>query len=213
MWSIPPPPWMMWLWLDVKCGGYYPLPPQMKCLSLDVKCGRYPTPHPIGSWELKWHVWCGDVEEDLSPIGHQQLRGEVTCNVEEDPVGHQELRVEVTCPTWWCIREPTPHWPSAVESWSDMCCVEDVPPTPIGHQQLRVEVTCVMWRIPHWPSTVKSWSDMCSVEDVPPIPIGHQQLRVEVICVMWRRIHPHWPSAVESWSDVWCGGPPLAIGS
>ena len=58
----------------------------------------------ISSCELKWRVmW-----RNPHPIGHWQLRVEVTCNVEEDP------------PT------PISHW--AVESWSVMCNVQEDPP-------------------------------------------------------------------------------------
>ena len=95
MWRIPPthPSFsqMMWLWLDVKCGGSQPC--------------------------------------------------------------HWQLRVEVTCTMWRTLP------PSAVDSWSDMCNVEDPPPIdsckfkwhvqcggPFPHWQLRVEVTCAMWR-------------------------------------------------------------------
>ena len=87
----------------------------------------------IGSWELKWHVWCGrgpphpqwslvvqswsdmhDVEEDTPthPIGHWQLRVEVTCAMwrrTHPLVGHWQLRVEVTC-VMWRRTHPISHW-------------------------------------------------------------------------------------------------------
>ena len=71
---------------------------------------------------------------------------------------------------------PTPHWSSAVESWSDMSNEEDPPYLPlIRHQQLRVEVT---------------WAKRRSHPMLPPI--SHQQLRVEVTWAM-RRTHPMLP--------------------
>ena len=44
--------------------------------------------------------------------------------------------------------EDHPHWPLAVQSWSEMCDVED-------------ELT------PHQPLAVESWSDMYNVEEDP----------------------------------------------
>ena len=91
-----------------------------------------------------WHELLGGGPS--TPIGHQELRVEVTWAMRsktptQSPLGHQELRVEVP----WAMRTPT-H--------------------PIGHQELRVEVTSNEEEDPHphWSSGDESWSDMSNEE-------------------------------------------------
>ena len=136
---------------------------------------------------------------------------------------------------WLCLdvkcggnHPTTPGW-SAVESWSDMCDLEEDPPAPIAHCKLRVELTCVMWRTHPTLSTISHqqlgvevtcaiwrthptlapnghWQLRVEMKcatwrtHAPYYPIGHQQLRVEVTCVMWR-IHPSLPPtlAIDTW--------------
>ena len=45
------------------------------------------------------------------------------------PISPWQLRVEVTCTMWRRIHPPNPNQSLAVESWSDMCDVEDDTPT------------------------------------------------------------------------------------
>ena len=163
------------------CGGpTLPIPHQPLAVQLNihVQC-RGPTPLAISSWELKWHVWYGGLTLHTPlAIGSWELNWCVMWR--SHPIRHWQLRVELTCVVWRTHLPPS-HWPSGVESWTDMCDVEPPPyPTPIIHQQLRVEV-------------------ICNVKD-PPYPtlppIGHWQLRVEVTCSMWRT-HPTLPSSFQ----------------
>ena len=81
----------------------------------------------ISSWELKWHEkWWG-----------------LTWPT---PISYQQLRVKVT----WTMRRtsPTPHWPSAVESWSDINSEED-PPCHTPHWSSAVESKSIILQCQH----------------------------------------------------------------
>ena len=98
---------------------------------------KFFTAEPHSTWLVRWAM--RRTHPTLPPpIGHQQLRVEVTWAMRRThptlpPIGHWKLRVEVT----WVMRRthPIPLWSSAVESWSDMNNEGD-PPCPT----------------PHWPS-------------------------------------------------------------
>ena len=152
---------------------YPPIGHQQLRVEMTCAMRRTDLPYPllvISSWELKWHVqWGGPTlpypywssaveswsdmcnEEDpptQSPIGHQQLRVEMTWAMGEDPpyptpIDHQQLRVIKWHVQWGRPALLLPYWSSAVESWNNMCNEEDTP-----------------YPIPHQSSAVESWSDV-----------------------------------------------------
>ena len=160
------------------------------------------TAEPYSTWLMRWGGYSHptpnnnmcDVEDPPypTPIGHWQLRVEVTWAMRRTHptlplinISSWELKWHMQCggPT---LPYP-PHWPSVVESWSDMCNVEIHPTLP--------------------PLVISSWQlkwhgDMCKRRTHPTLtPINHQHLRVEVTCVIWRpypTLPSYWWSAIES---------------
>ena len=183
MWRIPRLPWVMWLWLDVKCGGYHPPTTQDdQQLTVEETCAKWrriPTP-PLatGSWELKWHVQCGGPILWV-PINSWELKWHLQCRwatLHYPPpltIGSWELRWHVWCggPTLPYI--PIGHWQLRVEAMWNV--KED--PHPISHRQLRVEVPCAMWRtLPYPPLATGSWEMKYHMQcggPILPYPLGH----------------------------------------
>ena len=103
-----------------------------------------------------WHEqWGGGPHQP--PIGHQELRVEVTWATRRripTPIGHQEFTVEVT----WAMRRRTPYSPPSlvIRSWELK-----------WHEHWGVT-------LPHWSWGVASWSDMSNEEEDPhPTPSHH----------------------------------------